>query len=77
MCWHDVGECTFRSKYKFILLLLLLLPSNAGTVMSNLEVDVLDELGSRINNQWEVIALEQLTSHIEQAHNNSDPSRLR
>ena len=26
--------------------------------------------------QWEVIALEQLTSHIEQAHNNRDPSRL-
>ena len=30
-----------------------------------------------INKQWEVIALEQLTSHIEQAHNNRDPSRLR
>ena len=26
--------------------LLLLLPSNAGTVMSDLEVDILDELGS-------------------------------
>ena len=29
----------------------------------------------RINKQWgKVIALEQLTSHIEQAHNNRDPS---
>ena len=26
----------------------------------------------RINKQWEVIALEQLTSHIEQAYNNRD-----
>ena len=30
-----------------------------------------------INKQWEVIALKQLMSDIEQAHNNKDPSRLR
>ena len=38
-----------------------------------------DELYYRINKQWEVglIALEQLTSHLKQAHNNGDPSRLR
>ena len=30
-----------------------------------------------LGKQWEVLALEQLTSHIEQAHNNRDPSRLR
>ena len=29
--------------------------------------------GLRINKQWEVIALEQLTSRIEQVHNNRDP----
>ena len=31
-----------------------------------------------VNKQWEVItALEQLTSRIEQARNNTDPTRLR
>ena len=30
-----------------------------------------------INKQWEVLVLEQLTSRIEQAHNNRDQSRLR
>ena len=34
------------------------------------------ELFTRINKQREVIALEQLTSHVKQAHNNRDPSRL-
>ena len=27
--------------------------------------------------QWEAVARKQLTSHVEQAHNNRDPSRLR
>ena len=31
---------------------------------------------SKRNIQWEVIALEQLTSHIEEAHSNRDPGRL-
>ena len=31
---------------------------------------------SRLNKQWEVTAFEQVTSHIEQVHNNRDPSRL-
>ena len=32
---------------------------------------------TKINKEWEVITLEQLTSHVEQAHNNRDLSRLR
>ena len=30
------------------------------------------ELFCRINKRWEVIALKQLTSHIEQAYNNTN-----
>ena len=39
--------------------------------------NLLDRHNYRINKQWEVIALNQLTSHIEQVHNSTDPSRLR